>query len=199
MIFQQAPTEGDGDVIGVERALDREQPFAALVLLADAERLVRRAVKLLAQLHFDERALLLDDHDEIEAAREFAQALRLERPGRGDLVKAQAQVIGLHLVDAEIVHRLPHVEIGLADGDDADLGTRAARGDVPVQAIGAQESEHRVALALLQPLFLRQHRIAGANIEATQRHGEILRRDRAHAIEQAVDRGRQLHRILQEL
>ena len=127
MIFQQAPADGDGDVIGVERALDREEPVAALVLLADADRLMRRAVELLAQLHFDQRALLLDDDDEIEPARELAQAVRLERPGRGDLVEPQAEIIGLHLVDAEIVHRLTHVEIGLADGDDADLRDRRRR------------------------------------------------------------------------
>ena len=34
-------------------------------------------------------ALLLDDHDRLEAGGEGAQALRLDRPGAGELIKAQ--------------------------------------------------------------------------------------------------------------
>ncbi len=64
--LEQAFADADRDVVGVERAFDREQPIAALVLLADADRLVRGAVQLLADLHFDQRALLLDHDDEIE-------------------------------------------------------------------------------------------------------------------------------------
>ena len=77
VILQQPLADGDRDVVGVERALHREEPVAALVLLADADRLVRRAVELLADLHLDQRALLLDHDDEVEAARELDQlALR---------------------------------------------------------------------------------------------------------------------------
>ena len=42
MTLQHALAERDGDVVGVERALGREQPVAALVLLADDQRLRRR-------------------------------------------------------------------------------------------------------------------------------------------------------------
>ena len=126
MIAQHATPDGDGDVVGVERALNRKEPVAALVLLADADGLMRRAVQLLAQLHFDERTLLLDHHDEIETARELLHAFRLQRPGRGDLIEADAEIIRPHFVDAEIVERLTHVEIGFADGDDADLRRGAA-------------------------------------------------------------------------
>ncbi len=54
--------------------------------------------------------------------REVAHAFRLERPGAADLVEAQAERVGLRLVEPEIVERLTHVEIGFAGGDDADLG-----------------------------------------------------------------------------
>src|SRR5262249_36187481 len=80
---QQALPDADGDVIGIERALDREQPVAALVLLADAHRLVGGAIELLAHLHFDERALLLDDDDEIEPLGEFLQLTLAQRPRAG--------------------------------------------------------------------------------------------------------------------
>ncbi len=74
VIFEQPLADADRDLVGIERALDREQPVALLVLLADAERLVGGAVKLLAHLHFDQRALLLDDDDEIEALGETPSA-----------------------------------------------------------------------------------------------------------------------------
>ena len=101
-----------GDVVGIERALDREQPVALLVLLADADRLVGAAVKFLAHLHFDQRALLLDHDDEIEALRKFGKFLPADRPDAADLEQAQAQFVASHLVYAEFVERLAHVEIG---------------------------------------------------------------------------------------
>ena len=72
--LQQPLADADRDVVRIERALDREQPVALLVLLADADRLVGGAVELLAHLHFDQRALLLDHDDEIEALRRIPSA-----------------------------------------------------------------------------------------------------------------------------
>src|SRR5690242_12862968 len=104
----------------VERALHRKQPVAALVLLADAHRLVGAAVKLLAHLHLDERTLLLDHDDEIEPLRELLQLTLRQRPWAADLVDADAELVALDLVEIELVERLAHVEIALAGGDDAD-------------------------------------------------------------------------------
>ena len=74
-VAQQPFADADGDVVRIKRALDREQPIALLVLLADANRLVGGAVQLLAHLHFDQRSLLLDHDDEIEALREVDEFL----------------------------------------------------------------------------------------------------------------------------
>ena len=126
MIAQDARADRDGDVVRIECGLDREKPVRVLVLFADDHRLVRCAVELFPHLHFDERALLLDDNDHVEAAREFHEAARLERPGTSDFVEANAEIVRLHLIDAEIIPRLTHVEIGFADRDDADLGVRSA-------------------------------------------------------------------------
>ena len=119
--------DGDGDVVGVERALGREQPVAALVLLADDQRLHRGAVEVLAHLHLDQRALLLDDDDHLEAAREILEVVDVERPRAADLGQAHAEPVGARLVDAEVVERLAHVEIALADRDDAELRARGRR------------------------------------------------------------------------
>ena len=62
------------------------------------------------------------------------------------------------LVDAELIERLAHVEIAFAGGDDADLRLAAARSDVVIDLVGAQEGEHGVALEIVQPRFLRQNR-----------------------------------------
>ena len=122
MKLQQPLADRDPDVVGIERALHRKQPLAGLVALADADGLIRRAVEFLAHLHFDQRALFLDDDDELEPVREFAQLARHERPDAADLEYPQAQRVAARLVDAEIVERLAHVEIGLSGGDDSDLG-----------------------------------------------------------------------------
>ena len=73
--LQDALADADRDLVGIERALHREQPVAALVLLADADRLVGGAVKLLAHLHLDQRALLLDHDDELEAVGELLEVV----------------------------------------------------------------------------------------------------------------------------
>ena len=173
VVFEQPLADADRDFVGIERALDREQPVALLVLLADADRLVGGAVKLLAHLHLDQRALLLDHDDEIEALGEFLQLAPAERPGAGHLVEADAQFVALDLVDAELVERLADVEIALAGGDDADLRIAPARGDGAVELVGAHEGEHGVALVVVQPRFLREDRIVEADVEAALRHLEI--------------------------
>ena len=61
------------------------------------------------------------------ALGEAPRAFRLERPGHADLVEADAERPAALLVDAEIVERLAHVEIGLAGGDDAEARRAAAR------------------------------------------------------------------------
>ena len=69
--LQDALANADRNLVGIERTLHREQPIAALVLLADADRLVGGAVKLFAHLHLDQRALLLHHDDELEAVGEL--------------------------------------------------------------------------------------------------------------------------------
>src|SRR5262249_7739861 len=154
--LKQPLADADRDIVGVERALDREEPVAVLVLLADADRLVRRAVELLAYLHFDERAFLFDHDDEIEALREFHELALAQRPRAGHLVEADAEVVAFPLVDAELVERLAHVEIRLADGDDTDLRVAPAGSDVAVEFVGAHEGQHGVTLEIVQPRLLAQ-------------------------------------------
>src|SRR5262249_253885 len=124
-MLENALADADCHLVGIERALDREQPVVPLVLLADANGLVGAAVELLAHLHFDERSLLLDHDDELEALRELLQVLLADRPWAADLVEPDAEIVALDLVDAELVERLADVEIALADGNHADLGRAA--------------------------------------------------------------------------
>jgi type II secretory pathway component PulM len=58
-------------------------------------------------------------------SRELAHAVGLQRPGHADLEQAQADLGGERGVDAEVVERLAHVEVGLAAGDDAQPRPRA--------------------------------------------------------------------------
>src|SRR5690606_33458245 len=117
--FGDALTKRNGDVVGVERAGCRKERRAALVLLADDQRPVRPVVKRLAKLRLDQRTLFFDDDDGLQPPGELLHMLVVERPWTGDLEQADAQTVGLGLIDAKIVKRLTHVEIALADGGDA--------------------------------------------------------------------------------
>ena len=133
------------------------------------------AVELLAHLHFDQRALLLDHDDQLEALRELGQLALAQRIGARDLVDAQPEIVGAHLVDAELVERLAHVEIGLAERDDADLRIAAAGGDDPVELVGAHERDHGVALVVGEPRLHAENGVAEADVEPALRHREIVR------------------------
>ena len=124
MVFQEPLADADRDLVGVERALDGKQPIARFVALADDDRLVGAAVKFFADLDFDQRALLLDDDDEVEAGGEVGQFAAADRPRTADLEQPQPQLVAFDLVDAEFVERLADIEIALAGGDDADLRVR---------------------------------------------------------------------------
>ncbi len=196
VVFEQPLADADRDFVRVERAFDREQPVAVLVLLADADRLVGGAVKLLAHLHLDQRALLLDDDDEVEPFGEFLQLAPAQRPRAADLVEADAERVALDLVDAELVEGLAHVEIALAGGDDADLRLASAGGDDAVELVGAHEGQHGVALIVVQARLLGEDGVVQADIEAALRHDKIGRRDDVDAVEAGVDRRRGLDRLV---
>src|SRR4051794_3279287 len=118
--LQDTLANTDRDVVGIERAFDGKQPVTLLVFFADAGGLVGSTVKLLANLHFDQRPFLFHHDDEVEAGSEFLQIAFADGPGAGDLVQADAQIVALDLIDTELVERLTHVEIALTHRDDAD-------------------------------------------------------------------------------
>ncbi len=167
--------------------------------LADADRLVGGAVELLANLHLDQRALLLDHDDELEPFGELLEVLPADRPRAADLVEPDAEIVALDLVDAELVERLAHVEIALADRDDADLGVSPARRDVAVELVGAHEGEHRIALVVVQPRLLTQDGVAQADVEAAFRHLEVGRHHDVDALQAAVNHRGRLDRLVHRL
>src|SRR5215216_2004557 len=193
---EEALADANGDVVGIERALDREQPIAALVLLADADRLIGGAVELLAHLDLDQRALLLDHDDQVQPVGELLELALAQRPRTGDLVDANAEIVALDLVEAEFVERLADVEIALSHRDDADLRLAAARDHGAVELVGAHEGQHGVALVIVQPRLHAENGVVETNVEPTLGHLEIVRHDDLHALQAAVDRGCRLDRLV---
>ena len=196
MKLQQPFADRDSHVVGVERALHGKQPLAGLVALADADGLIRRAVEFLTHLHFDQRTLFLDDDDELEPLCEFAQLAGNERPDAADLEYPEAQCVAARLVDAEVVQRLAHVEIRLAGGDDFDLGIGAPGDDGPIDLVGGEPGDDRVALVLLQARLLFEYAVGGSDVEASRRQHVVRRRDGLDAIERGVDHGGRFDRVL---
>ena len=79
-----------------------------LVHLADDARpdVVAPVEQLLLDLVLDDLAAFLDDENLFKPDREFAHALRLQRPGHADLVEPQADLGGDFRRDAELTQRL---------------------------------------------------------------------------------------------
>src|SRR5215472_12190357 len=194
--LQDALADADRDLVGIERTLHREQPVALLVLLADADRLVRGAVELFAHLHLDQRALLLDHDDELEAVGELLEVSLADGPRASDLVEPNDEIVALDLVDPELVERLTHVEIALADGDDADFRPPPARGDVLVELVRAYEGEHGVAFVVVQPRLLAEDGVAQADIEPALGHGEVVGNDDVDPLQAAVDHRGRFHGLV---
>jgi hypothetical protein len=95
------------------------------------------------------------------SSRPSANCLRSSRligHGTSDLVEPDAEIVALDLVDAELVERLAHVEIALADRDDADLRLRPPEVMYLLSLLARTKGEHGVALVVVQPRFLPENR-----------------------------------------
>ena len=131
----------------------------AVEIFADHARDARSAVENRANLVFEQRALLLDHHDEVEPAGEVAHDDRIERPNHADFEQAQAEG-GVVVGEAEIAERLQQILPSLAGRDDADLRVRGVAEDA-VQAVGARVGERGGQLMIIEPLLLRDRLVDG--------------------------------------
>ena len=98
------------------------------------------AIEDTANLILEQRALLLNHNDEIEAAGEVAHDRRIERPHHADFEQTQAKRGPSS--KAEIPKRLQQVLPRLAGRDDADPRCFALANDA-VEAVGAREKRRR--------------------------------------------------------
>ena len=131
-------------------------PFALLVELADHARahIVAPVVKLFLQLILDDLPLFFDDEDFRKSFGKMPDTFRLERPRHRHLEHADADLGGVGFGDAEIVERLPHIEVALAARDDAEPGLRRIDDDA-VQFVDAAIMQCGVRLVILHPRFCR--------------------------------------------
>ena len=185
---------------GRELAVRLQELLAALVGLADDDgAAVGRGVEQrVLQLLLDQRPLLLDHQDLALALGEGRGALGLERPDEGHLVDGKAQPLGLLLVDAEIVERLADVEVGFADGDDAEAGVGAAHHQ-PVELVGPPVGERGRLLDGDDAPLLAQPIVGPADMHAVRRQDEICRGVDLDAVRIDMDRGRGIDRLAQYL
>ena len=144
----QAAGHDLGDAVGVELAVGRHQRTALLVALAHDARVLGVVVEHVAQEQLDERALLLDDQDLLEAPRELAHDARLHREEHADLQDADAVARERGVVEAELAQRLAQVVVRLAGGDDAEPGVGGVERDA-VEPVGGGEGLGRLQAAVV--------------------------------------------------
>ncbi len=123
-------TDCQRDVEGFKRAVCWKQRAAVAIGLADDARPVGHVVEDFADLRFHHRALFLDDHDQVEAARKAADRCGMKRPDERDLEERNTKPFGAGLVYAQFFERLPGVGIALTRGDDPDArhGAQSCQG-----------------------------------------------------------------------
>src|SRR6202522_4230603 len=88
-------------------------------MFADNARRSCVAIEDRANLILEQRALFLNHNDEIEAFREIAHDLRIERPDHADFEQTQPKR-GAVVGKAEVAKRLQKVLPRLAGRDDTD-------------------------------------------------------------------------------
>ena len=186
---EQASAEPAGDDVGVEVAVLGEERGAVGPPLAVHGGRPGAAVEPLLDLRLEERALLLDDDDLVEAVGEAVDDPGLEGPGHADAQQAHAPAGELGVVEPEGVEGLAQVEPALAGRDDAD--PRRSVADDAVEAVGggvaAGDLEPgAVEVALDRPEVRLQERRRGRVhvLAAVDRH---VRGDDAHAVRVEVD------------
>src|SRR5439155_9968375 len=174
----------------------RAHPFALLVELADDARayVVAPVVELLLQLVFDDLALFLDHQDFGETLGKMAHAFRLERPWHRNLEHANTDLGGVGFGNAEIVERLPDVEIAFAAGNDPETRLRRIDGDA-VQFVDAAIVQSGVRLVILHPSFGLQEAVGPANRQAIRRQRKIVGNDNLYAVRIGRYRRRAFDRV----
>jgi hypothetical protein len=81
-------------------------------------------VQFFLQLIFEQLAFFLDNEDLLQPFGKVADAFRFERPDHADLVEADADFGGQHIINAQLVERLTDIEIGFAGSQNAQPWTR---------------------------------------------------------------------------
>ena len=92
MEVQEPLSDGNGNLVGIERHLRLEEAPAVLVELADDRGRSGLSVELLLELGLQEAALFLHDHDLLEAVGKTRGARGFQGPGHADLVDAEPEL-----------------------------------------------------------------------------------------------------------
>ena len=137
-LLLQARGEQQRDPVGVELAVGGHERPLLLVLLADHEGPLALVVEHLADEGLHERALLLDDDQFLQAAREIPHDQRLHRPEQPDLQQSDAVAPQPLVVQAQLAQGLAQVVVGLAGGRDAEPRPRRRHRDLVERVRGRE-------------------------------------------------------------
>jgi hypothetical protein len=142
-ITQHALAERDGDVVRIERALGGNSQSPRSSFLPTTAAAAPAAVEVSRTCTSISERFSSTTMIDVEAAREGRGAAGSSGHGQPILNRRMPRSLAFALVDAEFVERLAHVEIALADGDDAELRLAPPEVDDAVELVGLDEGERR--------------------------------------------------------
>ncbi|MNC50123.1 hypothetical protein D3C75_993440 [compost metagenome] len=120
--FKQPLSDGNRDLIGVQRHFRLKQRVALLIALSNDERHVLQPIHLLFQLGLHEAAFFFHNQNFVESLSEVPRALRFQRPDHPHFVDPQPHVRCCRFGETKVIERLKYVQIALPVGNDAKLG-----------------------------------------------------------------------------
>ncbi len=199
--LHDAPAEREGDAVGGKRAVAREEIGPVAIALAFDDGPVLASIEQGLDLILDERPLLLHHEHPRHTGNRALEADRIEREGEPRLVEAHPEPLEIGGGEFEEVERGEEIGVGLAAGDDAEMGIATGAPEA-VDVVRPRKRFRRLELEQVQAALLGEsHALADAvigpaQLQPVRRRLEVVGESDPRMICSDLQGLRALHRVV---
>ncbi len=174
-----------GDHNRVQRHAGREQFIAPIIPPAVNPPPAPIIKDRFFDLHFQQLALFLDHHDQVQPLGPVAKTVHIQRPSLANFVGGDAQTVGLGPVHTQQFHRMGQIQPVLARRHKTDFRARFTP-DPFVNFIRLCKGFCGDPLVINHPRLLQNRRVDQADVQPAFGHLEF-RRDELHPVRVAIN------------